>query len=93
MIQIVVNEKKDDVNIIFSDTGVGITAKNRGKIYDPFFTTKPPGKGEGLGLFIIWNLMKMQGGKISLDHKYTNGARFLMRMPKKPMPIDKKETC
>ena len=93
MIQIVVNEKKDDVNIIFSDTGVGITAKNRGKIYDPFFTTKPLGKGEGLGLFIIWNLMKMQGGKIYLDHTYTDGARFFMRMPKKPMYINKKETC
>ncbi len=93
LIQIVVNEKKDDVNIIFSDTGVGITAKNRGKIYDPFFTTKPLGKGEGLGLFIIWNLMKMQGGKIYLDHTYTDGARFFMRMPKKPMYINKKETC
>jgi len=93
LIQIAVNEKDEDIEIIFSDTGVGITAKNRGKIYDPFFTTKPPGKGQGLGLFIIWNLMKMHGGKISLDYKYANGARFVIKIPKISEYTDKKEIC
>ena len=77
---------KDDVkNVVinFSDTGIGIPAKNKNKIFDPFFSTKAPGKGEGLGLFIIWNLLKSQGGKISVDTKYTNGACFIITIPKK----------
>ncbi len=82
LIKILVNERDKDIEIFFSDTGVGITEKSRGKIYDPFFTTKPPGKGQGLGLFIIWNLMKIHGGKIFLDYTYTNGARFIIRIPK-----------
>jgi signal transduction histidine kinase len=81
-IDIQVGEERGNVNIIFSDTGVGIPAKNRGKIFDPFFSTKAPGKGEGLGLFIVWNILKMQGGKIELDPKYKNGARFLITIPK-----------
>jgi len=93
LIQIVVNESDEDIQIIFSDTGGGITAKNRGKIYDPFFTTKAPGEGQGLGLFIIWNLMKMHGGKIYLDYKYTEGARFLINLPKVSKYADKKEIC
>jgi len=93
LIQIVVNEKKEYVEIIFSDTGTGIDAKNRSKIFDPFFTTKPPGTGQGLGLFIIWNLIKRHGGKIYLDHKYTNGAKFVIKLPNISKYINKKEIC
>jgi C4-dicarboxylate-specific signal transduction histidine kinase len=81
-IDIQVKEQGNEVKIIFTDTGVGISAKNRGKIFEPFFSTKAPGKGEGLGLFIVWNLLKMQGGKIELDYKYNDGARFLISIPK-----------
>lgn len=81
-IQIKVNEIENNINIRFSDSGIGIPIKYRGKIFDPFFTTKSPGKGEGLGLFIIWNLLKMQGGKIRLDSDYRDGARFLISIPR-----------
>ena len=77
---------KDDaknVQIHFSDNGMGIPQKNKNKIFDPFFSTKAPGKGEGLGLFIVWNLLKSQGGKITVDTNYTNGARFIISIPKK----------
>lgn len=81
-IRIQVQEDARDIKIVFADTGVGIPLKNRGKLFDPFFSTKAPGKGEGLGLFIVWNLLKMQGGKIVLDSKYENGARFHITIPK-----------
>lgn len=72
---------KDDIKIQFDDTGVGIPLSNRNKIFDPFFSTKPPGKGEGLGLFIIWNLLKMMGGSVAVDKDYRKGARFLISLP------------
>jgi len=81
-IDIQVEDKQEEVRIAFADSGRGIPAKNRGKIFDPFFSTKAPGKGEGLGLFIVWNILKMQGGKIALDPNYKNGARFLISIPK-----------
>lgn len=78
-----VEDGNQDVRIFVSDNGVGIPIKNRNKIFDPFFSTKAPGKGEGLGLFIVWNLLKIQGGKIAVDSNYTNGARFIITIPKK----------
>ena len=83
-IDVQVKDKKKDVRIIFTDTGKGIAQEHRGKIFDPFFSTKNPGKGEGLGLFIVWNILKMQDGKIVLDTKYyERGARFFISIPKK----------
>ncbi len=82
-IAIILHEKADIIEISFSDTGTGIEKNNRKKIYDPFFTTKSPGEGEGLGLFIIWNLIKSMGGQIRLDQMYKKGTRFLLAIPKK----------
>lgn len=71
-----------ELRISISDNGPGIQISNRNKIFDPFFSTKAPGKGEGLGLFIIWNLLKMVGGRIWVDSSYRRGARFVMTIPK-----------
>ncbi len=81
-IKIQLEEHEDKIAISFADTGTGISAKYRKKLFTPFFSTKSPGKGEGLGLFIVWNLLKMQGGTIILDDDYTGGARFLITIPK-----------
>lgn len=69
------------LRMVFRDNGPGISPEHRRKIFEPFFSTKPPGRGEGLGLFIVWNLLKMQGGSISLDSTYTRGARFIVLLP------------
>ena len=71
-----------ELRMFVSDTGIGVPIANRNKIFDPFFSTKAPGKGEGLGLFIVWNLLKMLGGRITVDAKYKNGARFIATLPK-----------
>lgn len=70
-----------ELKISVSDNGPGIPIGNRKKIFDPFFSTKAPGKGEGLGLFIIWNLLKMVGGRIWVDSNYRKGARFVLTIP------------
>ena len=56
------------------------------KVFEPFFTTKEKeenGGGEGLGLYIVWNIVQMFGGKIRVDRKFKQGARFIIELPKK----------
>lgn len=68
-----------EIQIIFMDNGPGIAKENIRKIFEPFFTTKDPSAdngGEGLGLFIVWNILKMFNGRIMLDSKYEEGAKF-----------------
>ncbi len=81
-IDIQFEDKENEIKMIFTDTGIGINLKDKNKIFSPFFTTKQPGKGEGLGLFIVWNLLKMYGAKIEIDNNYNDGARFLVSIPK-----------
>ena len=59
-----------------------------GKIFEPFFTTKESvddesGGGEGLGLYIIWNIVRMFNGNIRVDREYNNGARFIITISKR----------
>lgn len=81
LIEIQARRSEHEITILFSDSGVGVPAASKHKIFDPFFSTKAPGNGEGLGLFIVWNLLKMLGGKIYLDTQYRNGARFVISLP------------
>ena len=84
-INIMISENVNDVIINFADTGVGIPVESRNKIFDPFYSTKAPGQGEGLGLFIVWNILKMLGGRIVVDTKYKGGAKFVLTLPKKKL--------
>lgn len=75
---------RNSIRILFSDNGPGIPEENRKKIFEPFFSTKDPTSGnggEGLGLFVIWNILKMYKGTIQLNHKYKNGAQFIIKIP------------
>ncbi len=82
-IDINIKDKKNCIRIVFKDSGKGIPPEYREKIFEPFFTRKDPGKGEGLGLFIVWNILKMYGGKIMLDTEHEQGTRFFITIPKK----------
>ncbi|MBF0607659.1 MAG: HAMP domain-containing sensor histidine kinase [Candidatus Magnetobacterium sp. LHC-1] len=73
---------KDYIRLEFEDNGVGIPVKDIEKVFHPFFTTKPAGNGEGLGLFIAHNILKMYGGTISIDKTFNNGTRFIIIIPK-----------
>lgn len=81
-IEITVIDQVHTVTILFEDNGPGIPEKSRKKIFEPFYSTKAPGKGEGLGLFIVWNLLTIQGGSISVDETIASGTRFVLTIPK-----------
>jgi signal transduction histidine kinase len=59
--------KQPILKISFIDNGSGIPAENIGNIFDPFYTTKEPGKGTGLGLFVSFTLLEGMGGKIEAE--------------------------
>ena len=73
----------DRVAIEVADTGSGIPAELLSKIFDPFFSTKGPGKGYGLGLAISLTLAETLGGGINVDSKPGQGSRFRLWLPRR----------
>lgn len=81
---IVASDRKTKITITFSDNGPGIPIENHRKVFEPFFSTKDPtagNGGEGLGLFIVWNILKMFNGTIHIDSQYASGAKFIIKLP------------
>lgn len=79
---IVSGEVKDDhVELSFTDTSGGIPPENLDKIFEPFFTTKPAGQGTGLGLSVVYDIVKRVSGKIHVESKFGEGSTFLVRLP------------
>lgn len=63
------------------DTGPGISSENLGKLFLPFFTTKPVGKGTGLGLHIAYKIVHAHGGRLESRSEEGKGAEFLVHLP------------
>ena len=72
------------VVITVSDNGPGLPESDVGNVFDPFYTTKDPGKGTGLGLFISARLVLGMGGRIEAVNRPGEGARFVVRLPEAP---------
>lgn len=79
------------VIITVTDTGEGIAKENLKKIFDPFFSTKSPGQGTGLGLFVSNNIMRKLGGTIDVESRLGQGTTFFVRLPRQ-MNIELSET-
>jgi two-component system sensor histidine kinase HydH len=71
------------VEIAVGDTGVGISAEDMGKLFIPFFTTKPT--GTGLGLAICQRIVQAHGGEMDVASTRGVGATFLVRLP---LPVE-----
>lgn len=71
----------DHVVVTFADSGPGLTAEVIEHLYDPFFTTKPKGKGTGLGLFVSRDIMARSGGRLAAANRPEGGAIFTVQLP------------
>ncbi|OHC70362.1 MAG: hypothetical protein A3H93_14125 [Rhodocyclales bacterium RIFCSPLOWO2_02_FULL_63_24] len=69
------------VDIRVNDDGPGIPPQILPRIFDPFFTTKEVGKGMGLGLFIVYQIVEEHRGCVSASSEDGRGATFVMRLP------------
>jgi PAS domain S-box-containing protein len=74
-------KKNSEIEIRVEDNGVGIPKENQEKVFDLFYTTKPPGKGTGLGLPICLNIVRQLGGDISFKSEMGVGTTFTVRIP------------
>lgn len=72
----------DHLEVSVSDSGPGIDPEIRGRLFEPFATTKPPGKGTGLGLAISYQIVELHGGRLYLDETHRGGARFVVELPR-----------
>lgn len=63
------------------DNGPGIPDDIKDHIFDPFFTTKDVGEGSGLGLSIVYEIIKKHGGEITVESSPGMGAKFIMKLP------------
>jgi len=73
------------------DNGCGIPKDHLSKILNPFFTTKPPGKGTGLGLYIVHQIAQRQGARVSIESQDGHGTRVELTFPL--LTLEKKEVA
>jgi PAS domain S-box-containing protein len=71
----------DRIRLEVADTGVGIAAENLHRIFDPFYTTKAPGQGTGLGLSVVHSVVRRHGGDITVDSTPGVGTTFRIDLP------------
>ena len=69
------------VHILARDTGRGMTADVKRRIFEPFFSTKPPGLGTGLGLSVSYGIMHAHGGSITVESEPDAGTTFQLTLP------------
>jgi len=78
---------KERVLISVSDTGAGIHPELIDKIFNPFFTTKPPGEGTGLGLSVSYGIIQDHNGRIEVRSEINKGSTFTIVLPLKEEPV------
>jgi signal transduction histidine kinase len=69
------------VFVEFADTGCGMTEEVRAHIFDPLYTTKERGRGTGLGLVVVRQVVQEHGGRIEVESAPGRGARFRLTFP------------
>ncbi|MBX3235759.1 MAG: hypothetical protein KF814_06385 [Nitrospiraceae bacterium] len=82
-----VNED-ESVAVSVTDTGCGIPAEALPKIFEPLFTTKPPGKGTGLGLYNVMSVISKMQGHICVNSTVGQGSTFRIEFPVVSQPIE-----
>lgn len=74
-------DQAGQITLEVADNGIGMEEETANKIFDPLFTTKEPGKGTGLGLFVVKQIVAEQKGKIEVKSKPGEGSLFKITFP------------
>ena len=69
-----------------ADAGHGISEDQIQQVFDPFYTTKPAGRGNGLGLVVVKGIVDEHGGTIEVDSEPEQGTEFTIRLPHTTVP-------
>ncbi len=78
---IIAVSEQGHVRIEVQDQGEGITLEQQALVFEPFYTTKPPGKGTGLGLAMVYKIVEDHQGSIEVDSAPGRGTRMVVRLP------------
>ena len=79
-------EPTDWVDLTVTDTGVGMDKNVLAQVFKPFFTTKPPNQGTGVGLTMVQDAVNHAGGKVMIQSMLEKGTRVTVRMPRITAP-------
>lgn len=80
-VQIHAGQEEGAVWATVSDNGSGIPTDKLSVIFDPFYTTKPPGKGTGLGLNVVYRILTKYRGTITVESQPDQGTTFRLKIP------------
>ncbi len=75
-------EDEQFIKVCIEDDGIGMDEETQKKIFNPFFTTKDPGKGTGLGLYIVQYVVNQHNGKIYVESQKNRGTKFTLLLPR-----------
>jgi two-component system NtrC family sensor kinase len=81
IIRVTTSLQNNEVRVVILDTGKGIPAERLNRIFEPFYTTKAPGRGTGLGLSLCHRIVKQHGGTIHVDSQMGVGTIFTVSLP------------